>query len=121
MCTCFFIDTAHNVVEYLQTIASCLRPGGTWINFGPLLYHWAEGAGYVGDGEELSVEMSLDDVCVAAESVGLKIETRETAEARYTSDARSMLQTVYNCALLVAVKVEDEGKGEGESKAKASP
>ena len=43
------------------------------------------------------------------------------AEARYTSDARSMLQTVYNCALLVAVKVGDEGKGEGESKAKASP
>ena len=121
VCTCFFIDTAHNVVQYLETIASCLRPGGTWINFGPLLYHWAEGAGYVGDGEELSVEMSLDDVCVVAESVGLRIETREMAEARYTSDARSMLQTVYNCALLVAVKVGDEGKGEGESKAKASP
>ena len=26
VCTCFFIDTAHNVVEYLQTIASCLVP-----------------------------------------------------------------------------------------------
>jgi len=26
--TCFFIDTAHNIVEYLQTIASLLAPGG---------------------------------------------------------------------------------------------
>ena len=26
--TCFFIDTAHNVVEYLEIIARCLKPGG---------------------------------------------------------------------------------------------
>jgi carnosine N-methyltransferase len=46
--TCFFIDTAHNVVEYLEVIARCLKPGGVWVNFGPLLFHWA-------DGEEMSV------------------------------------------------------------------
>lgn len=38
--TCFFIDTAHNVVEYLEIIHACLRPGGYWVNLGPLLYHW---------------------------------------------------------------------------------
>ena len=114
VCTCFFIDTAHNVIEYLQVISRCLKPGGVWINFGPLLYHWAEGAGYVGTQEELSVEMSLDDVCLAATHVGLRIEKREMSESRYTSDPSSMLQTVYNCALLVAVKVgESEGKGGG--------
>jgi carnosine N-methyltransferase len=114
VCTCFFIDTAHNVVEYLQVISRCLKPGGTWINFGPLLYHWAEGAGYVGTEEELSVEMSLDDVCLAANHVGLRIEKREMSESRYTSDPSSMLQTVYNCALVVAVKVgESEGKDQG--------
>ncbi len=42
--TCFFIDTAHNVVHYLQIIAQLLRPGGAWVNLGPLLYHWAGGA-----------------------------------------------------------------------------
>jgi hypothetical protein len=26
--TCFFIDTAHNVVEYLEVIARALKPGG---------------------------------------------------------------------------------------------
>lgn len=38
--TCFFLDTAHNVVEYIECIHHCLKPGGHWINLGPLLYHW---------------------------------------------------------------------------------
>lgn len=38
--SCFFIDTAHNVIEYMQVIYNVLRPGGVWINLGPLLYHW---------------------------------------------------------------------------------
>ena len=31
---CYFIDTANNVIEYLQTIHKILKPGGYWINFG---------------------------------------------------------------------------------------
>ena len=38
--SCFFIDTAHNVIEYMEVIYGVLRPGGVWINLGPLLYHW---------------------------------------------------------------------------------
>lgn len=34
--TCFFIDTAANVLDYLGHIHSLLRPGGVWINLGPL-------------------------------------------------------------------------------------
>lgn len=30
--SCFFIDTAHNVVEYLQVIARALKPGGVCPN-----------------------------------------------------------------------------------------
>jgi carnosine N-methyltransferase len=26
--SCFFIDTAHNIVEYLEVIAKALKPGG---------------------------------------------------------------------------------------------
>ena len=59
--TCFFIDTAHNVVEYLEIIARCLRPGGVWVNFGPLLFHWADASSYLG-GDEMSMEMSLEDI-----------------------------------------------------------
>ncbi|CAM9952703.1 unnamed protein product, partial [Phaeothamnion confervicola] len=37
--TSFFIDTAENVVGYIATIRHVLRPGGLWINLGPLHWH----------------------------------------------------------------------------------
>jgi hypothetical protein len=36
--THFFIDTARNLMSYFDTIRFLLRPGGKWLNFGPLLY-----------------------------------------------------------------------------------
>jgi carnosine N-methyltransferase len=42
--TCFFLDTAHNVIEYIERIAAILKPGGLWVNLGPLLYHYSEQA-----------------------------------------------------------------------------
>ena len=38
--TCFFIDTAPNVIHYIETIRSCLKAGGIWANVGPLLWHF---------------------------------------------------------------------------------
>lgn len=29
--TCFFIDTAHNVIDYVQKIFQILKPGGLWV------------------------------------------------------------------------------------------
>jgi len=52
--TCFFIDCAHNVVEFVETIHKILKPGGIWINLGPLLYHFADMRG------ENSIEPSYD-------------------------------------------------------------
>ena len=37
--TCFFIDTAENILDYIAVIYHVLRPGGLWINVGPLHYH----------------------------------------------------------------------------------
>jgi hypothetical protein len=37
--TCFFIDTATNIYDYLDTIASSIETGGLWINVGPLQWH----------------------------------------------------------------------------------
>lgn len=42
--TVFFIDTASNILSYLETIANVLKTGGMWVNLGPLLWHW-EGRG----------------------------------------------------------------------------
>jgi carnosine N-methyltransferase len=36
----FFIDTAPNLIRYIETVKNCLRPGGAWINIGPLLWHF---------------------------------------------------------------------------------
>lgn len=38
--TCFFIDTAPNLIRYIDTIRHCLKAGGVWINVGPLLWHF---------------------------------------------------------------------------------
>ena len=32
--TVFFIDTAHNIVAYVETIWKILKPNGYWINMG---------------------------------------------------------------------------------------
>ena len=32
--TCYFIDTAHNVIAYIENISKILKPGGYWINLG---------------------------------------------------------------------------------------
>jgi SAM-dependent methyltransferase len=37
--TCFFIDTATNIIDYLAVISHILRPGGIFLNTGPLHYH----------------------------------------------------------------------------------
>ena len=41
--TVFFIDTAPNVIRYVETVRHCLKEGGTWINIGPLLWHFDDG------------------------------------------------------------------------------
>ncbi len=53
--TCFFIDTAKNIIDYIETIHNVLKTGGVWINFGPLQYHFAEI-------QEYSLELSLQQV-----------------------------------------------------------
>lgn len=45
--TCFFLDTAHNVLQYLAVISRALAPGGHWVHLGPLLYHWADAHTYL--------------------------------------------------------------------------
>eukprot|EP01135_Chromosphaera_perkinsii_P011579 Nk52_evm18s2449 gene=Nk52_evmTU18s2449 len=100
--TSFFIDTAHNVVAYIERIWEILRPGGCWINFGPLLYHYSDMQG------EQSVELSLDEVLDVARHYGFVIE-RETRdiECTYIGSERGMMNVVYKCAFFVAVKPGD--------------
>mgnify|MGYP000855207218 CR=1 FL=1 len=60
--TYFFIDTARNLVAYFDTIKRLLRPGGHWVNLGPLLY-----------GTAPMVQLSLEEIIVIVEE-GLGFE-----------------------------------------------
>jgi carnosine N-methyltransferase len=44
--TCFFIDTAVDVVDYIDVIAHVLKEGGLWLNAGPLHYHSKQSVPY---------------------------------------------------------------------------
>ncbi|XP_033829304.1 carnosine N-methyltransferase [Periophthalmus magnuspinnatus] len=104
--TCFFIDTAHNVIEYIETIWKILKPGGVWINLGPLLYHFENMA------NELSVELSYEDIKAAIIRFGFQIEVeKESVPTTYTENDRSMLRYVYDCVFFVARKPEEKRNG----------
>jgi len=95
--TLFFIDTSTNVSANLQKIYELLKPGGKWINLGPLL--WAEG-GSVG------LQLSLDEVIALAGMVGFEgiEDQRKEVRCEYTADRRGMFQRVYDAQFWVARK-----------------
>ncbi|KAJ6408481.1 hypothetical protein OIU84_011741 [Salix udensis] len=93
--TCFFIDTAHNIVEYIEIISRILKDGGVWINLGPLLYHFAD---MYGQEDEMSIELSLEDVKRVVLNYGFEVEKESTIETTYTTNPRSMMQNRYFAA-----------------------
>ncbi|KAK5656179.1 hypothetical protein OQA88_4939 [Cercophora sp. LCS_1] len=117
--TVFFLDTAPNLIRYLETIYYCLKPGGVLINVGPLLWHFENHApGNHGDEDDGggdsntsgiadpgSFELTDEEVMALVAKVGFTVESRQTGiEAPYIHDAQSMLQTVYKASAWVARK-----------------
>lgn len=96
--TCFFLDTANSIVAYVRAIYAALRPGGYWLNLGPLLYHYTELE------HEVSVELSLEEVLHVARQVGFELVEQRTVPARYTDNARSMMHTHYDAEYWCARK-----------------
>ncbi|KAJ3112406.1 hypothetical protein HDU96_004585 [Phlyctochytrium bullatum] len=96
--TCYFIDTAKNIIHYLETIANALAPGGYWINMGPLLYH------FEGMKSEKSVDLNLEEVKLVASRLGFEFLEERWFDSTYTGNPQTMLQYVYKCAFWVARK-----------------
>ncbi|KAG6006744.1 hypothetical protein E4U21_006729 [Claviceps maximensis] len=106
--TYFFIDTARNLMSYLDTIVDVLKQGGLWINLGPLLY-----------GTSPLVQLSLEDILTVTETMGFQfLETHEqcgmptfekptvrSMEASYTFDCRALTKNAYNAQFWVARKL----------------
>ena len=124
--TCFFIDTAPNLISYIETIRGCLKPGAIWINLGPLLWHFesaptpaerdkqrgrtvnghSHGDGDDGIGEPGSFELSNDEVVALVQHYGFEvIEQKQASPTGYVQDPASMLQNVYRPMFWVAKKL----------------
>ncbi|KIY48057.1 N2227-domain-containing protein [Fistulina hepatica ATCC 64428] len=97
--TCFFIDTAKNIVDYLRIIHKILAPGGVWINIGPLLWHWENNST-----NDLSIELSLEEVKELARKIGFDISNEKTVDTTYTNNSEGMLGYVYHAAFWTATK-----------------
>ncbi|EPS96381.1 hypothetical protein FOMPIDRAFT_1038167 [Fomitopsis schrenkii] len=98
--TCFFIDTAKNIVNYLRVIHRILAPGGVWINIGPLLWHFENNST-----NDPSIELTLEEVKTLARKIGFEISNERTIDTTYTNNSRSMLGYVYHAAFWTATKV----------------
>lgn len=108
--TSFFIDTAHNILEYIEVVAHVLKRGGFWINLGPLLYHWVEHQLGGAEDEDLSIEIPLTDVENAALASGFVRLKKEMVAAPYLANPRSMYQTVYRAVFWTMMKDPDAAK-----------
>lgn len=123
--TVFFIDTAPNLIRYIQTLHHCLRQGGVWTNVGPLLWHFDGNADNEGVADEQSaedtdkanegdrgiaepgcVELSEEEVILLLEKMGFTVTVTPEAqgECGYIQDPDSMMQHIYRPSHWVAVK-----------------
>ena len=99
--TLFFIDTARNLMSYFDTIHATLKPGGYWINFGPLLW-----------GTAPFVQLSLDEIVAITQSMGFEfVDTSDTCgeptfggksirskRAGYGFNEKALTRNVYSAA-----------------------
>ena len=96
--TCYFIDTANNIIQYIETIHNILKVGGLWINFGPLLYH------YTDNENEVSIELSWNEVKNIIIGFGFEFTKEEEVQTTYSANKDSMTQRIYKCIFFNAIK-----------------
>lgn len=106
--TVFFLDTAHNVVEYIRVINRVLKIDGVWLNLGPLLWHFEGQSPNKEKDQQGSIELTLEEVLELVEKMGFRFEQRKTMPRQaYTGNTDSMLTYEYQCEFWVAKKVRD--------------
>ena len=107
--TYFFIDTARNLVAYFDTIKRLLKPGGHWVNLGPLLYGSApmvqlsaeEIMGLVEEGLGFEFLDIAGDECGSLTFPGKAIRGMDAA---YGFNDRALTRNAYQAQFWVAKK-----------------
>ena len=97
--TCFFIDTAKNIFEYIDTIEKVLKKGGIWINFGPLSYHW------VGYENIPTIELPYDKLKEVIINFGFEyIHEELNKTVTYCGIEDFMKNDIFNCVFFMVKK-----------------
>jgi carnosine N-methyltransferase len=94
--TCFFVDTARNIFDYVEALRRALRPNGWWFNLGPLTYHWAH------DRDVPALELSYEQLRLVVRAAGFDIVEEDEQLAYYCDDPSAMMRTHYRCAVFAA-------------------
>lgn len=105
--TCFFIDTAPIIIEYMQIIYDLLPSNGSgyWINIGPLLYHWTSDEEGSNDARfSRSIELSWEEIEVILKTIGFEIVQVDWKECKYSNCTTSMMYTTYKACFFTALR-----------------
>jgi len=104
--TVFFLDTAPNPLTYIRTIHRILKPGGLWINHGPLTYH------FEANEDEDSLHLPFDELVRIVQLIGFRLDrmlkadkSGELKPSLYTCNRDSMLQYHYHCGFFKCTKL----------------
>jgi carnosine N-methyltransferase len=92
--TCYFIDVVGDMAAAIGIIHRLLRPGGYWINMGPMMLHHGDDAFFT--------TQTLEDVSRIAAGVGFEIIREERIETTYIANPAAHIRTMYKCKLSVA-------------------
>ena len=96
--TCFFIDTAKNVLEYIEIIENILNEGGIWINIGPLSYHWVWS-------NECSIELPYDVLKDSIKNYGFEFLNEDTNKVITLAEREGFMKNeVFRCIFFTCRK-----------------
>ena len=96
--TSFFIDTANNIIEFIEIIYNILNKDGIWINVGPLLYHFHDIQ------NEISIELSWEELRKIIIKFGFEIKNEKIIDSTYSSVEERLKTTIYSCIFFTAIK-----------------
>ena len=96
--TSFFLDTANNIIQFIEIIYNILKKGGIWINIGPLLYHFHDIQ------NEVSIELSWEEVKKIILKFGFEIKNEKMIDSTYSSIEERLKTTFYTCIFFTAIK-----------------
>ena len=98
--TSFFIDTANNIIEFIEIIYNILNNNGIWVNVGPLLYHFHDIQ------NEVSIELSWEELRKIILKFGFEIKNEKIIDSTYSSVEERLKTTIYSCIFFTAIKKE---------------